>query len=127
MTTFSVRFEIGDLAGTRFEQVEALVDTGSTFTAVPRELLERLGVRPNRRPEFQLASGQVAENDVGDARIRIEGLEGTTSIIFGDPGEPALLGAVTLEAFLLGVDPVRRRLVPVQGLRLGGRRLPLAD
>ena len=118
MTTFSVRLQIGDLAGTRFEEVEALVDTGSTFTAVPRELLERLGIRRARRERFRIASGQVVGNDVGDALVRLEGKEGTTPVIFNEPGEPVLLGAVTLEAFLLGVDPVARRLVPVEGLRI---------
>jgi len=29
-----------------------------------------------------------------------------------------LLGAVTLEQMLLGVDPVAQRLVPVEGLRV---------
>ena len=30
------------------ETVEALVDTGATFSAVPAEVLERLGVIPHR-------------------------------------------------------------------------------
>ena len=47
--------------------MEALVDTGSTFTAAPRELLERLGIRPARRQRFRIANGQVIENDVGEA------------------------------------------------------------
>jgi len=50
--------------------------------------------------------------------IRLEGLEGTTPVIFNEPGEPVLLGTVTLEEFLLGVDPVSQRLVPVEGLRV---------
>ncbi len=118
MTTFNVRLQIGDLAATRFEDVEAAVDTGSTFTAVPRELLQRLGVQPTRRQRFRIASGEVVENDVGDAMVRLAGLQGATPIIFGEPGEPTLLGAVTLEAFLLAVDPVHETLVPVEGLRI---------
>ena len=118
MTTFQVSIEIGDLAGQQFETVQAIVDTGSTFTAAPRELLERLGVRPARRHRFRIASGAVIENDVGDARVRLEGLEGTTPVIFNEPGQPVLLGAVTLESLLLGVDPVAQRLVPVEGLRV---------
>jgi hypothetical protein len=58
------------------------------------------------------------ENDVGEALIRLEGVQATTPIIFNRPGEPVLLGAVTLEEFLLGIDPVARRLVPVEGLRM---------
>lgn len=117
MTTFSVRLQIGNLAMTQFEEVEAVVDTGSTFAAAPRELLERLGIRPVRRQRFRIASGQVIENDVGDAVVRLEGLQGTTPVVFNEPGEPILVGAVTLEGLLLGVDPVAQRLVPVEGLR----------
>ncbi len=118
MTTFNVHLQIRDLAATRFEEVEAIVDTGSTFTAVPRDLLERLGIRPARRQPFRLANGEVVQSEVGEAWVRLEGIEGTTPVIFNEPGEPTLLGAVTLEAFLLGVDPIRRRLVPVEGLRV---------
>jgi predicted aspartyl protease len=118
MTTFRVPLQIGDLAGRRFEAVEAIVDTGSTFTAAPRELLERLGIQPARRQRFRIASGAVIESDVGDALVRLEGVQGATPVIFNEPGEPTLVGAVTLEAFLLGVDPAAQRLVPVEGLRV---------
>jgi len=118
MTTFSVRLQLANPTARRFEEVEAVVDAGSTFTAAPRELLDRLDVRPARRQRFRLANGQVVENDVGEALVCLEGLEGTTPVIFGEPGEPVLLGAVTLEELLLGVDPVAQRLVPVEGLRI---------
>jgi hypothetical protein len=42
--------------------------------------------------------------------------------VFGEEETPPLLGAYTLEAFLLGVDPVNGTLVRIEGLRLG--RLP---
>ena len=120
MTTFNVDLEIAGPPGTAFEAVSAGVDTGSTFTAAPRELLERLGVRPLRRQRFRLAGTRVIENEVGEARVRLEGEEGTTPVIFNfnEPGEPVLLGALTLEQFLLGVGPVRQRLVPAVGLRV---------
>ena len=121
MTTFSVRFELGDITGARFEKVEGVVDTGSIFTAAPRELLERLGVPPTRRERFRLANGQVTENDVGDAMVRLAGKTSSTPGIFNEPGEPVLLGAVTLEGLLLAVDPVHRTLIPVEGLRVSRR------
>ncbi len=123
MSTFSVRISIGDPAGTHFEEVDAVVDTGATFTAAPRELLERLGVQPRRRQRFRIANGEVTENDVGQTTVRVEGMETVTPVIFNEPGEPVLLGAVTLEELLLGVDPVAQRLIPVEGLRVS--RYPL--
>ena len=44
MGTFRITVEIADPRGQRFEAVEMLVNTGATFTKVPRDLLERLGV-----------------------------------------------------------------------------------
>ena len=44
MGTFNVSIQIGDLAGQQFVEVQALVDTGSTYTVLPKELLEQLGI-----------------------------------------------------------------------------------
>lgn len=57
MSIFAVHLQIGDLAGRTFEAVEAVVDTGSTFTAAPRALLERVGVTPTRRERFRVPNG----------------------------------------------------------------------
>ena len=61
MGTFSVNTEIGNPEGTSFETLEALVDTGASFSWVPREFLERLGVQAQERWEFDLANGQIIE------------------------------------------------------------------
>jgi predicted aspartyl protease len=118
MTTFHVTVEIGTLRGSRWEPVDVLVDTGSTFSTIPRPLLARVGIQPVRRIPFDLADGSVVESDVGEARVRFDGSQAMTIVVFGEAGEPALLGAHTLEALLLGVDPVNRRLVPVHALRM---------
>ena len=39
-----VTIGIGDQQGGQFEDLEVTVDTGSTFMAVPRALLQRMGV-----------------------------------------------------------------------------------
>ena len=49
MGTFNITIEIGDPQGQRFEEIDALVDTGATMTAVPTFILRRLGVVPARR------------------------------------------------------------------------------
>ena len=47
--------------------------------------------------------------------VELDGNEGPTYVVFGNQDSPAIIGAVTLEGFLLGVDPVEKRLVPVEG------------
>ncbi|MBI2917797.1 MAG: aspartyl protease family protein [Chloroflexi bacterium] len=116
MRTFSVRLQVGDPAGRRFIEVEALLDTGSSDTMLPRDMLLALGVVPVERQRFELADERVEEYDVGEIRIRLDGRERTTAVVFGPEGARSLLGASTLELFHLAVDPVRRRLVAVPGL-----------
>jgi clan AA aspartic protease len=95
--------------------VDALVDTGATFAFAPREVLDRIGVRPSRRTRFTLADGRVTEFDVGVVTARVDGEEAPTMCVFGDPGTQALMGAITLQALLLTVDPIDKRLVPRTG------------
>ena len=121
MATFRVTIEIGPMDQSRFEQIEALVDTGATYTVVPSNVLERLGITPQFRRRFRLADGRVIELDMAVVMVRLEGQTLPTICIFGEKGMDALLGAVTLEEFGLGVDPVNQRLVPVELLFIGFR------
>ena len=122
MGTFSVAFQVGDLAGGQFVQVEALVDTGSSDTVLPQDLLERLGITVVDRIAYTLADETVVEYDVGEARLRLDGRERTTQVVFGPEGVTPLLGATTLQLFHLGVDPLQELLVPVRGLLKQQRR-----
>ena len=96
----------------------ALVDTGATFTSVPGPILERLGVTPQRRVRLRLANGEVVEQQLGEVVAELDGVRATIMCIFSPPDAPAIIGAHTLEAFLLAVDPVAQRLVPVEALWL---------
>jgi len=116
MGTFHITLAVGDPQGESYVPVEALVDTGATYTMLPASMLQNLGVVPHDRAEFELADGNVAEMDIGRTWVRIDGRSEIVPIIFGEEGTTALLGAVTLEIFRLGVDLVRQELIPVRGL-----------
>ncbi len=118
MGTFKAAVEIGDPQGARFRALEATVDTGATYTLIPAALLRELAVPVLERRPFELADGRVADYDVGETKIRIDGRVVTTLVTFGDPGAGPVLGAYTLAGLGLAVDPVRRRLVPARGLLL---------
>jgi predicted aspartyl protease len=113
MGTFRVQIEVGGVEHGRFEPVEVLVSTGATYTVLPRELLYELGVVPHSRAPFVMADGREIELDIGWVRVRIDGHQELSLVVFGDA---ALLGAFTLEALRLAPDPVGRRLVPVPAL-----------
>ena len=113
-----VTIEVGDQQGNQFEDIEVTVDTGSTFTAVPRALLQSLGVPVRRTAQSRLADGSTATVDIGWTVVRLEDQTFATQVTFAEDNEPSLLGVVTLEEALLAVDPVGQRLVPVEAERL---------
>ena len=118
MGTFQVELEIGDPQGQHFEPVDALVDSGATYTTLPESLLRKLEVLPLSSANFVLADGSRLEREIGQTWMRLEGEEFIVPVVFGTEATQPLLGAVTLEIFRLGIDPVRQRLIPVDGLLL---------
>lgn len=119
MGAFRVAIEIGDPQGRRFEPIEALVDTGATYTWVPRSILERLGVQPTEERPFILADGRQLSYGMAWTMVRLNGKAQPTLVVLGEEGTESLLGVVTLEEFGLGVDAVNQRLIPTPGLLKG--------
>ncbi len=115
MGTFYETFDLAAGPDGPFETIEALVDTGATYTIIPARVLRRLGVEPIDSLTLILADGSRREQPIGEARVRIGERERTTVVVFGEEEGSTLLGAVTLEAFALSVDPVNGRLVPIPG------------
>lgn len=112
MGTFNWPLRIAGTNTGRFVDVEATVDTGAFYTALPAPLLRELGVEPHLRRRLELADGRLIVADVGEARVTVSGETVTTQVAFGEDGSPPLLGALTLESLALAVDPVAQRLVP---------------
>ena len=123
MGTVKLTIQVGDRQGLHFEELDVIAGTRSTYTAVPRATLERLGVPVERTPPSETADGRIVPVDVGQTIIRLQGLEFHTQVIFAEPGEPSLLGTVTLEEAVLALDPVTKRLIPKTLLRIS-RRTP---
>ncbi|HLE43192.1 MAG TPA: aspartyl protease family protein [Methylomirabilota bacterium] len=113
MGLFRVEIEVlpADGGGSRRESV--LVDTGASYLSLPRAALLSLGYRPVDRQRVVFATGQTDVWDVAEVRVRLEGRERTVLAFLAPEHAPRLLGAQTLETFGLGVDPLRKRLVPV--------------
>jgi len=104
--------------------IRILVDTGATFSVVPRRLARALGIRrPRRSVSVRLADGRRVRLGADVAIIRIDGREAPATLLVGDVDEP-ILGVEALEALGLVVDPRKKRLSP-PALRGAPRRLPL--
>ncbi len=98
------------LSGRKTFEGEFLVDTGAIDCLVPARALRRVGIKPEGRDVYELATGQTVELPFGFARVRFMGSETVTKVVFGaDDAEP-ILGVVALESSGIGVDPVTRTL-----------------
>lgn len=100
---------------TRRVELKLLVDTGATWTWIPEPMLRGIGLLPAFTRRVKLADGRVVQRNAAITLITIGQETLPTLCLFGDEGSDPLLGAVTLEEFGLGVDPVGRMLIPVVG------------
>src|ERR1035438_73963 len=108
-----VRMEIANPGGpARREPVEALVDTGATYSMIPRQLLLKLGLEPAETAEFETADGRTIRRESGEAVFHWKGRFGTSKVIFGEDSDSPLLA---VEKLLNGED-LDLRILAVQRL-----------
>ncbi len=99
-------------------EAELLVDTGAMYSVVPIQILKKLGISPLGRRVFALANGEKIEREVGGALYKVGKHEGYASVVFGLNDDKPLLGVTALEEMGLQVDPVTRKLKPLELLLL---------
>ena len=105
-------------------EVSMVVDTGATFSVLPPDLADEIGVaRLGRTYRIELANGTPVDMEVGTAFFRVLDREAPATVLIGAVTEP-LLGVETLEALGLTVDPTTGTLRKKRGyaVRLGGFR-----
>jgi predicted aspartyl protease len=94
-------------------KIELLVDSGAIYSVVPKTILRRLGIKPCGSKEFTLADGTKIIRKFGNALFSFQKTPGASPVIFGEKGDSALLGMVSLEALGYILDPLRRELRPL--------------
>ncbi len=97
---------------------ELLADTGSIYTMIKREFLEKLQIKPRGKRKFKTADGRLVEREFGAAEIEINGQSTYSTVIFGENSDAEVLGVTTLEELGLQVDPVTGELKPLELLLL---------
>ena len=108
----TVRGLTGKEASVRF-----LIDSGATYSLLPDEVWQAIGLAPQREMEFVLADGTTVRRAVSECRLALPHGGAHTPVVLGQPGDAeALLGVVTLEILGLVFDPFRRVLHPMRTL-----------
>ena len=118
LTTYSVRFTLycPDLSGSR--PLIGVVDTGASFTVIPAYILDELGITRAEQERFILADGSLHNLSIGNATIELQGYVAPIRVVFGSDPHKTLIGFTTLLDLRLAVDPVNRRLLPVDRIVL---------
>jgi len=114
MGTFRVACRVANVVdrSRSFEVANAMVDTGSEYTWVPRGFLDQIGIACEKKDlTFTMANGEQVTRSVGFAVISAGGNFTVDEVVFAEPGDLTLLGARSLEGLNLTVDPARKRLV----------------
>jgi len=95
-------------------RLDFLVDSGATYTLLPIDVWQAIGLTPKRALTFALADGTKMERQISECHIALDVGEGYSPVILGEPGDAPLLGVVTLENLGLIFNPFTRKLQPMR-------------
>lgn len=89
-----------------------LVDTGSEHTWLPEPLLDKIGIKREKKDIlFMMANGTIVTRSIGFAIVHVDKYFTIDEVVFAEKGDLALLGSRTLEGLNLIVSPTRKKLV----------------
>lgn len=103
-------------SGKTLLDVKFLVDSGATYSLLPKNIWEKLKLKPISEMEFSLADGTIIKRAISEVKIEYKGIGMTSPVILGEEKDDALLGAVTLETMGLMLNPFTRELLPMKML-----------
>jgi len=95
----------------RKAEVEALIDTGATFPALPREIITELALPSLGEHPAETAEGAGRVELAANAIIRIEDRIAQSPIMIRPKGTTPLIGVVALEQMGYKVDPITGKLI----------------
>ncbi len=97
-------------------EVKFLVDSGATYSVLPKEAWQAIGLKAKRQMTFTLADGTTIERSISEVYVKLPQGEAHTPVVLGENGDQALLGVVTLEILGLVFNPFDRTLQPMRML-----------
>jgi predicted aspartyl protease len=114
MGTFRIECTIENVVNRQKSAAVAklLVDTGSDYTWLPTKVLEKIGVKREKKDVVMtMANGQTITRNVGFVIVRAGEFFTVDEVVFAEPDDLLLLGARTLEGFNARVDSKQKKLV----------------
>jgi len=114
-------FKVYGLNG-KVVELEALVDTGATFTKIPGTAARELELEAKYETEVELADGGRVKRGLALAEVEIEGVKRPVLIAIGGEKEKPLIGYTTLEILGFKVNPITGRLERTIAIEYKGSR-----
>ena len=101
-------------------EVIGWVSMDTTYSIIPADTLEDLGIAPEREDIFMLTKDIMIRRRLGNAIIKIKltlngeevELSGATVVAFGTERDETILGMHALEALGLTIDQTNKKLKP---------------
>lgn len=103
-------------ANGRHATVRFLVDSGATYSLLPHDVWQAIGLSPKRSATFTLADGATIVRQISECHVTLPQGDAHTPVILGEPGDQAVLGMVTLEILGLILNPFTREFQPMRML-----------
>ncbi len=94
----------------RFVELEAIVDTGATFTKIPESVALKLGLQAKYETEVELGDKRIVRRGLALGEVEIENVRRPVLIAIGKEEEKPIIGYTTLELLGFKVNPITGKL-----------------
>lgn len=91
-------------------ELEALVDTGATFTKISGPLASAVGLEAKYETDVELADGRRVKRGLALAEVELEEVKRPVLITIGGEEDKPLIGYTTLEVLGFKVNPITGKL-----------------
>jgi predicted aspartyl protease len=95
----------------RLEVKDARVDTGATFVAMPRRLIDQLGLKKIKTVEAKTVSGPIRFGIYEQVKLTIQGRDCEVRVSEVADNCPVLIGYIPLELLDFVVSPKEQKLI----------------
>lgn len=98
--------------------LEAVVDTGATFSKIPESIAVGIGLEAEYETEVELGDGRVIGRKLTLAEMEIEGVRRPVLVAIGEEEKP-LIGYTTMELLGFKVNPLTGKLERAMPIEYG--------
>ena len=94
----------------KFAELEAIVDSGATFTKIPEFIALKLELQAKYETEVELGDKRVVKRGLTLGEVEIENVRRPVLIAIGGNEERPIIGYTTLEILGFKVNPITGKL-----------------